>query len=127
MYACMYVCMYVCMHVCMYVCMYSVTTNATSSLFTGEFTFGQSSASTGTSNTGLNFGGGLTQPTGLSGSAFSTPNAQDGGLTFGSAPSQGFTLGAGKTTARATLNPKPFGASQTTSLPTATTTGWIFV
>ena len=89
----------------------------------GGFTFGQTSAFTGTSSTGFNFGGGLAQPTGLSSPSFGTPNTQEGELTFGSAPSEGFILGAGKTTAPATLNPTPFGGIKTTSLPTASTTG----
>ena len=71
-----------------------------SSPFTGGFTLGKTAAATGTS-----LGGGLAQPTGLSGSMFSTPNTQAGGLGLGSAPSQGFALGTSKTTAPATVNP----------------------
>ena len=81
-----------------------LTANATSSPFTKGLTPGKTSASTGTSNSGLTFAGGLVQPT-------------VGGFNFGSAPSQGFTLEARKTTAPAMVNPIP------TFTPGGVTTG----
>ncbi|XP_020612548.1 nucleoporin nsp1-like [Orbicella faveolata] len=72
----------------------SLTTNATSSPFTEGFTLGKTSAPTGTSNTGFTFGGGSTQPT-------------VGGFNSGSASLLGFTFGAAKPTAPATVNPTP--------------------
>ena len=96
----------------------SAITNSTSSPFTGTFTLGKTSASTGTSNTGFTFGGGLLQPTELS--TFLTPKTQAGGFTFVRAPFQGCTLEANKTTAPATVDPTPtFAAPAPTTTPVA--------
>ena len=70
-----------------------LTANATSSPFIEEFTPSETSANTGTSNSGFTVAGSSAQPT-------------VGGFNFGSAPLRGFTL-TGKTTAPAMVNPTP--------------------
>ena len=87
------------------------TANATSSPFTEGLTPGKTSASSGTSNTGFEFGGSSVQPT-------------VGGFNFGSTPLQGFTFEAGKTTAPAMVNPTPaFTPGGATNLSSVLTLG----